>query len=223
MILFLTTSEALEIILAGLALGIVLVIAEILKRKHLLHHEIARKTVHISAGLIMASLPLYMTKEQIITTNLAFLTVAIISTGWLHVFSVVHAVRRWTIGEFLYPLSAAIIAFAFEDIRIYSLSVLMLAMADGLAGVLGKRYGNKTYKTLGSSASVFGSLMFLISALFILASFTLISVGSISLSAGLIIASGVVTLTATEALLGLGLDNMAVPFLTAWLGTLLLG
>lgn len=219
---YLTRYQGFEIVLVGFGLGVVLIIVEILNRRGLLHPEFARKSIHISAGLLLATLPVFMTRPQVFLTNLVFLVGVLVLTGWLHIFKAVHAVKRWTIGEFLYPLSGVLISFAYDDLRIYTVSIMVLALSDGLAGLFGRQYGGKGYDVWGGHKSILGNIVFFLTTLFIMVSFTLISIPNPTITDWLIVGIGSLFLTCVEAFLGGGFDNLAVPLVTSVLAYFLL-
>lgn len=219
---YLTRVQGLEIIYVGFGLGLILIAVEIMNRRGLLHPEFARKSIHISAGLLLAALPIFMTRPQVFLTNVAFLVGVLLLTGWLHIFKAVHAVERWTIGEFLYPLAGALIALTFDDMRIYTVSIMVLALSDGLAGLFGRQYGGTGYKVWGGTKSLMGNAVFFATTLFILVSFTLISIPTADTTTWLLVFGGSLFLTGIEAIFGGGFDNLMVPIFTAFLTALLL-
>lgn len=210
--------EILEIAVVALIFVLLLTLAEVLKRKNIIRKEAARKSVHIGAGIILVILPIFMDRWQIVLTNFGFLFGVIILTGFLHIFTVVHAVKRWTIGEYLYPLSTGLVAWVFTDLRIYSFSVFILALGDGLAGLLGREYGGKGYKIWHGSKSLLGNAVFFIIALFlILGLWTTTSDFTWSMLPIAILLS--LWLTFVETLFAGGFDNITVTFsaaLVAW-------
>lgn len=208
----------LEILLIGLGFILLLIFVEILKRRRLLRDEAARKSIHISVGLILAALPLFMERWQIVVTNLSFFAGVLLFTGLFHVFTAVHAVRRWTIGEFLYPLSTGLVALWFTDLRVYSYAVLILALGDGLAGLIGHAFGGRGYRIWHGRKSVVGNLTFLVTATFVTTAFWWQVHGTdISVIPVALLLSALLMLI--ETLLAGGFDNPAVTFsaaITGW-------
>lgn len=210
-----------EIALTGLAIVTLLIVVEVLKRRKILQDEAARKTIHISVGFILASLPLFMSREQVVLTNFAFFLGVLVFTGLFHVFTAVHSVRRWTIGEFLYPLATGTVALVFEDLRIYSYSVFILALGDGLAGLVGRAYGGEGYRIWRGRKSLVGNVAFFIAATAVTVAFWSSVHGfswailPISVMLGLL-------LTLIETLLAGGFDNLAVTFAAAICGWFIL-
>lgn len=213
--------QVLEIILSGLALGAILVFVEALKRKDRIHAEAARKSIHISVGLLLGSLPLFMDRWQIVLTNLGFFLGVLLLAGMLHIFTAVHAVKRWTIGEFLYPLSIGMIALVYPDLRVYTFAVFMLAFGDGLAGLIGRAFGGRGYEILGGRKTILGNLTFFSVAVLLMVAFWSVTHPADPLPWFMLLASSAL-LTVAEAIIGYGFDNIAVPFSAAWVATLIL-
>ena len=212
---YLTKLQALEIIYVGMGLGAILIAVEIMNRRGLLHPEFARKSIHIAVGLLLAALPIFMTRPQIFLTNVAFLIGVLVLTGWLKIFKAVHAVQRWTIGEFLYPFAGASIALIYDDVRVYTVSITMLALADGLAGLVGRQFGGEGYKVWGGTKTLIGNLTFFVTALFVLGAFVFVFMPGASNYIWITVLGGASLLTIIEASFGGGFDNLAVPFSTA--------
>src|SRR5690606_14860292 len=165
-----------------------------------------------------------MTRRQVAYTNLAFFGGVWLLAGVWPVFTAVRDVRRWTIGEFLYPLGTGLVALTFNDLRIYSVAVLVMAFSDGLAGLIGRTFGGNGYKIVGGTKSVLGNAVFFTTAFAILAVFWALNspVYESILSALPLIMGGSLLLTATEASLAGGFDNLAVPLVAAWVASLLI-
>ncbi len=215
-------AEAMEIVFVGFILGVVLILVELISRRGVLHPEIARKSIHITAGLIMVVLPIFMDRPQILLTNVIFLLGVLVLTGWLHIFKAVHSVKRWTIGEFLYPPSGVLVVLLFDDLRVYSVSILVLLVSDSLAGLVGRKYGGEGFRVWRGQKSALGSLTFFLSTLIILAGFTVLTLGSPTATIWLMVIFGSVLLTAVEAISGGGIDNLTVPLATAVIASYLL-
>jgi phytol kinase len=145
----------------------------------------------------------------------AFLVGVLVLTGWLNIFKAVHAVKRWTIGEFLYPLAGATIAFMYDDVVVYTVSITMLALADGMAGLIGRQFGGKGYKVWGGTKSLVGNLAFFVTAVFVLSAFVFVFMPGASNYIWITVIGASSLLTIIEAAFGGGFDNLAVPFATA--------
>jgi dolichol kinase len=129
------------------------------------------------------------------------------------VFKAYEDVDRWTIGQFLYPLSIIMAAFIFEDALVFSFAVLQLALADGFAALIGKAYGQKyTYKIPGGEKTLVGSATFFLITLVLLVVYASMESDFTPLL-GLIILGGAFTLTFVEGIIAAGFDNLALPVL----------
>ncbi len=92
----------------------------------------------------------------------------------LKIFKSIHLVDRITKGELLYPIGIAICAFLEPIPWVFTAAILHLALADGMAAIIGTHYGHKTrYTLISHGKSVAGSAAFFVTsfAIFISASF----------------------------------------------------
>lgn len=183
-------------------------VLELIARKVKLNIEVSRKLAHIIAGVSAAFLPLVMPFSSIIGIALLFLVVMLVSRR-AKLFRSIHDVKRQSYGELLFPLGVALTAWLFPIAHIYTYAILIMSVSDGLAGLLGSKFGKMKY-TLGSAhKSYIGSTVFLITALVIGFSF--------SWSYSIIAISLVLTLV--EAASTRGVDNVLLPPVAALLLT----
>ncbi|MCA9325239.1 hypothetical protein KDA23_04215 [Candidatus Saccharibacteria bacterium] len=175
------------------------------------HGEISRKFVHLTVGTFVAFWPLYLSWREIELLSLAFVVVVIISQR-LHLFRAIHSVTRPTVGEIFFGVSVGLIAFVAHDAAIYSIALLHMALADGLAAIVGVKYGaSRAYIVFGSRKSVAGSVTFMV------VSAALVTVFALQQGIGfsLILPAVVIAATLTENVAVHGLDNLLVPVLVA--------
>lgn len=148
-------------ILAILGVFLVLVVSEILWRKKTISGEYARKFVHILAGVWVAFWPqLISFKWIMLISALAFMTLLL--SRKFKIFHAVHDIRRLSIGELLYPLGVLVSAALASSAWIFTVAVLFVALADGMAALIGKKYG-KDYgiNFWGSKKTLAGSCAYL--------------------------------------------------------------
>ena len=95
----------------------------------------------------------------------AALLVLIVSRKF-KVFHAIHDIKRTTAGELLYPVGIFITAVLAHTNWIFSVAVLFVALADGMAAVIGKKYGSKrlTYHVFGAKKTLIGSVGYIIFA-----------------------------------------------------------
>ncbi len=146
-----------------LSLGLILIILvanELLCRSKNLQPETGRKTIHILIGSFIAFWPLYMSWRQIQLLSLVLLAGVFISYQF-GVFGAIHNVKRRTSGELWYPIGIGLSALLTTQPWIFTVAVLHLSLADGLAAVVGKKYGRMHYRIGEHTRSITGSLAFL--------------------------------------------------------------
>lgn len=207
--------------LAVAGTGAVLLLSEILCRKRILKGEYARKFVHITCGTFAAMWPLFLTRGQIILLAILFAVVVAV-VKYLRILRSFKAVRRATYGEIWYALGIIAAATLFQDGRIYALAVLHMALADGLAAVVGVYLGKRgrIFKFRGSKKTVAGSATFAVVSFGLNLGFW-ISTGlaaqgfdglAVSLPILLSVSSAMILMCA-EVMSPKGSDNVIVPLL----------
>lgn len=120
--------------------------------------------------------------------------------------------QRPTWGEIMFALSVGIVALVARDSWVYLAALLHMSLADGLAAVVGTRFGRRTrYRVLGQHKSIVGTATFFIVSLGILAGYALFTPNAFSLwFVPLALATTVLENAAIR-----GLDNLLVPVLVA--------
>jgi phytol kinase len=123
-------------------------------------------------------------------------------------------VGRWTIGQFLYPLSLMLVVLFFRDLTVYSFAVLVLALSDGFAAVIGKTFGRRKYYVPGGYKTFIGSMTFFLITFTLLCVYLILetNAGVIALIPAVVYAA---FLTIVEGGIAGGFDNLAVPLVTA--------
>ena len=201
-------SVMIALIATILAVLVVLLVSEWGWRKGWLHGEFGRKFVHILVGSFVAFWPLYLSWNQIRLLSLAFLVVVIITT-YLNLFHAIHSVQRPTYGEFFFALIVGLLTFITDSTAVYMAAILQMSLADGLAAIVGTRYGRENkYHLLGHTKSLAGTLTFFVVSLAILVGYNLLAGASLPVS---LILFGALITAALENIAVLGLDNLVVP------------
>lgn len=199
-------------IITILVVLIVLLISEFLWRKVNLHEEFSRKFVHITIGSFVAFWPFYLSWNEIGLLSIAFLLVVLTSKK-LKIFRAIHSVQRPTWGEIFFAVAVGLITLITHNKWIFMTALLQMSLADGLAAIIGIRFGQKSvYSIIGNTKSVVGTLTFFITSLLIMIiysenvdnSFLTLYLVGISLAA-----------TVIENVAALGMDNVLVPLLVA--------
>ncbi len=183
--------------------------------------EYSRKFVHIVIGSFMASWPFFMEMRYVQYLAILFFFGVLLS-AYLGIFNAIHAVRRMTLGEMLFPVGIFVAATFSQSIWIYVAAVLHLSLADGLAAIVGTRYGKQdTYRVFGYRKSVAGTLTFLVVSVAITAWTVLLSPAGFGLEARSVLLWLPLAATVLENIGIYGIDNVMVPVLVvAWLNSL---
>ncbi len=102
--------------------------------------------------------------------------------------------------------------FVTNNAAIYTVALLQMGLADGLAAVIGTRYGkHNQYKIFGHAKSLVGAAAFFITSYSILLTYFIFT-GHISIGWCLLVAAGAAGL---ENLGVQGIDNLLVPLFVA--------
>jgi phytol kinase len=154
----------LELLVACLLiLGLILISEGLWKRKKI-STEVSRKIIHMGTGIIVAFMPLFIPYFWIQLLSVAFLAVIFVSYR-LRIFQSIHAVKRVTVGEFLYPIAIGVCAFIEPAPWIFTAAILHLAIADSMAAIFGQKWGKRTrYMIITHGKSLVGSLAFFLTS-----------------------------------------------------------
>ncbi len=173
--------------------------------------EVSRKIVHMGTGVVVAFWPFYLNWTIVQLAALALFIVVLVSYK-LHIFKSIHAIKRITLGEVLYPIGIGVAALLEPAPWVFAAAILHLAVADGLAAIVGVHYGKRTrYHLLSHGKSLVGSLTFFIvsfvifvSATFFLSDHTIPNIYGWFLWSALAV-------TFVENISWYGLDDITVP------------
>ncbi|HET7320773.1 MAG TPA: hypothetical protein VFI84_04300 [Candidatus Saccharimonadales bacterium] len=200
------------VLLTLFVVAVLLVANEVWWRKHKVHNELSRKFVHISVGSFVAFWPYFLSWNTIRVLSVAFL-VGVAVSKYLGIFKAIHSVTRPTLGEVYFALAVGLTTFITDKPAVYAVALLFMSLADGLAAVVGTRYGTgNDYSVMGAHKSLVGTGTFLVSSYVILLGIAVFST-PISTLACLGIALGA---TVLENIADQGLDNLVVPLLVAY-------
>jgi dolichol kinase len=192
-----------------------LITTELLGKHKILKGEYLRKFFHITAGSFIAFWPWLVSWRTIQVLAVGMLAVMI--AGRFFGNHRYHGrVRRVTYGDMFFALAILICSFITTNSIFFALAILEVALADGLAAIVGISYGKQWgYKAFGYSKTVIGTMVFWIITVEIL-------------TAGVLASHDVFTygdyfyilllmppvLTLLENLAVLGIDNLIIPILT---------
>ena len=200
-----------QIFLAVSVVFVLVALSEVLWRKLDIHPEYTRKFVHISVGTFVAFWPLFLSRDEIVMLSAAFV-VTVLASYYFNFFKAIHSVQRPTWGEVLFAVAVGVLAYAANSGWIYLVAVLHMSLADGLAAIVGTKFGRWTrYYIFGHPKSVIGTLTFMaVSAIIFVTFFKLTPEHFTWWFVPITVAATVV-----ENLAVRGLDNLLVPLLVA--------
>ncbi|VVB59711.1 Uncharacterised protein [uncultured archaeon] len=179
----------------------------------------SRKFLHIMTGNIAFILPLFETREI-----MAFLAAGpfILFTFLMSPYSPIKSMRGKTseaghgLGLVYYAITWTVLAYVFFDHReIIAMGILAMSYGDGLASLIGIKYGKRKYTVFKDMKSYIGSIaMFLCTFLLLVIAVVFYTEPlTIRAVAYLLCMAGVATVV--EGITPLGLDNLSVPFVVA--------
>jgi len=179
--------------------------------------ELVRKMFHIGGGIVGLSLPwLFDSLIPVLAMGGAVvaLFVAMRVVRRLHggVGQVLLGVKRSSAGEFCYILSICLLFWLTHGNKLlYSVPLLVVALADASAALIGEQYGKLPLHMRGDRKSYEGAAAFMLTAFFCVHVPVLLSEQTGRLES-LLIAVGVsVMVMMAEAAAWWGLDNIIIP------------
>ncbi|MDB5170048.1 MAG: phosphatidate cytidylyltransferase [Candidatus Saccharibacteria bacterium] len=201
------------LVLTVLAVFLLLIVSEYWWRKHPQPNELSRKFVHITVGSFVAFWPFFLSWNQIIFLSAAFL-VGVGASKYLNIFKAIHSVQRPTWGELFFAAAVGIIAMITHSKGIYAVALLQMSLADGLAAIVGLRFGTgNRYKVFGSTKSIAGTATFFVISLALLIGYSQLSEAFLPLA---FLAALALCTSLIENLGIVGLDNLLVPLVIAY-------
>lgn len=209
-----------KVLVAALLFGALFIAVEFISKWRATDAELSRKFIHVTAGVMAACLPLFLSFSEIQLLSLMFIPIMVVSRR-RNIFKAIHNVRRSTLGEVYFPLSIFLVASFFPNTTIYLFGLLVMAIGDGFASIFGQRYGKRKYRLWYSSKSFLGSSV-LFGCAFILG-FICLQGESIAFLPSLLYGAAIALgLTLVEAGLSYGLDNLILPLCASLLLSLAL-
>lgn len=198
-------------------IGLVFLTSAIL---HRLNHdpELVRKVVHIGTGnVLLIAWGLGVSHALCIAAGLLFSAIALASHH-VKILPMLNDVGRKTYGVFYYAVSITILVTIFwQQAPEYAvIGVMVMAWGDGMAALIGKRFGKHTFMHGNNRRSIEGSL-----AMFLVSVTVIIGVSALSHSLNLSHTLSAIPIAAIATLLESyspgGTDNLTVPLSSAGL------
>ncbi|GGH25645.1 diacylglycerol/polyprenol kinase family protein [Dyadobacter endophyticus] len=175
--------------------------------------EWTRKIVHIGTGLLTLLFPVVLASHwQVLFLCVSFLVILLVSLKFTWLPSI-NAIDRFSYGSILFPVIVYALFLVFQmagkGLIVFYLPILILAICDPVAALVGKRFPFGKYQVLGGDKSVTGSLAFLVSALLVTA-VTIFAFHDVTSRMLLILLVPAIA-TVAEGLGVKGMDNFTIP------------
>lgn len=206
---------------AGFYLGVVVLIVVIVQALfywRIIVGENSRKLIHILTALWMATWQFNLTQLEISYLCLALLFAIFVAKQhrW---FNSVFGVERSTYGEVFFIGGIMFANLIFDSPMVYALAVINLGLADGLAAIIGTKYGRQQYRVFGATKSLIGMFVSFAVALVTGGLFWMFATefypGLLFVATHVIATSAVVS--GLEFVSFKGLDNVTIPLATGLL------
>ena len=200
------------LVIIFLYLTVLVVIAETLNRIVTDDPELTRKIVHIGSGnVILLAWWLNIATKVIVAAAVIASVIALVSY-FTPILPSINSVGRQSLGTLFYAVSIGILAQLYWSNypQYTAVGILVMAWGDGMAAIIGQRFGQHKYRVFDISKSWEGSFAMAIATFivtFAILSFSLDNSGQIWLTATIV----AITATVLEAFSKLGIDNLTVP------------
>lgn len=215
---------SLQIAIVVLWIGVLLLVASLLNRFGNGNAEVVRKVVHIGTGNVILfawwlHIPAFVgVGASILASIVTFLSYR------FPILPGINSVGRKSLGTFFYAVSIGILVAWFWTInrpQYAALGILVMAWGDGLAALVGQKFGKHPYKIWENKKSWEGSgTMALVS--FIVSGLIFLSVNGNNWQSWIVSLSVALAATILEAFSIYGIDNLTVPLGSAALGFFLI-
>lgn len=205
-----------QAILAAAIIAAILGLSEVAWKKARIRGEVARKFVHITSGVFIAFLPFWVDYNWIKILAVGFV-IANIVNRYVDFFHAIHSVRRKSWGDVLFGVGVFAVAWFEPSAWIFTLAILQVSLADGLAAVAGVTYGDKhgKYYLFTQPKSIIGSSVFLVvSAVILAVGFVMSSYIADPLQMWPVLVMLPLMLVCIENMAVFGADNLALPLAT---------
>lgn len=188
--------------------------AEFFYHKLKLRAELTRKYVHIFTGLLTMLFPPFIENHWFVLLLCGSFFFILLASLGLGLLPSINAVERKTRGSILYPIivyGCFLLFKEYNQFMFYYIPILILALCDPVAALVGVRWPMGKYQTFGITKTMSGSFGFFILAIIICLGLML-SLEEISLLT-IITLSIVISLVTTlaESFTHKGYDNLSIP------------
>jgi phytol kinase len=199
--------------------GAIVLTAEFLHRYTNTKPEHVRKVVHIGTGNVMLIAWLLQLPAWVGMTSAVLAGIITLVSYKLPILPGVNSVGRKSLGTFFYAVSIGVITAIFWNLNLpyYGvIGILIMAWGDGMAAIIGQKFGKHPYTIVGNTKSWEGTFTMLIVS-YAIVSIVLLSVQGNIWQTWVVGIPVAIVATAVESIAQWGLDNLSVPLTSAGL------
>jgi phytol kinase len=199
--------------------GSIVLTAELLHRYTDTKPEHVRKVVHIGTGNVMLIAWLLQLPAWVGITSAVLAGIITLLSYRFPILPGVNSVGRKSLGTFFYSVSIGILTAIFWQLNLphYGvIGILIMAWGDGLAAIIGQKFGKHPYTIVGNTKSWEGTLTMLLVS-YAIVSIVLFSVQGNIWQTWVVGIPVAIAATAVESIAQWGLDNLSVPLVSAGL------
>jgi phytol kinase len=208
-----------RIALVPLYVGSIVLLAELGHRWQWFSAEQSRKIVHIGTGNVIALAWLLQLPAWVGITSAVLAGLITLLSYWLPILPGVNSVGRKSYGTFFYAVSMGLSIGIFWPLKhpeYAVLGILVMAWGDGLAAIIGQKWGRHPYKIWGNAKSLEGTAILMLVSYLLTTTVLYIAYGNLPIVwlVGIPVAIAAVLL---ESISQFGIDNITLPLGTALL------
>jgi phytol kinase len=185
--------------------------------KQIIVRELKRKALHICIGVTAISFPLFLNETWMIVAAVGLVVAWLMAVRQVPAFrqhfgSVLHDIRRKSLGEIYFALSiGGLLLLTQNEPVLFVIPILILALADAVAAIVGKILPIVPLAGIARGKTAAGCTAFFVVA-FIVSFWSLVAIADLQMFHALAIATSLAMATClTEAISRRGIDNLLVP------------
>ncbi|MEL6928871.1 MAG: phosphatidate cytidylyltransferase [Cyanobacteria bacterium J06600_6] len=199
-------------------LGVLVAIANLLSRLLPDDPELTRKVVHIGSGNVILLAWWFNISRSVIVIAAVIAGLIAITSYLIPILPSIESVGRKSFGTLFYAISMGVLSGCFwlNAPQYAVIGILTMAWGDGMAAIVGQRFGRHKYQVWNINKSWEGSFA-MATAAFIVAGTVLYSVEGNSWQIWTISLVVAVISTIAEAFSKVGIDNLTVPLTSGFL------
>jgi phytol kinase len=208
-----------RIAIVPIYVGIIVFTAELSHRQCWLPPEPTRKIVHIGTGHVILIAWLLQLPAWVGITSAVLASMATLISYQIPILPGVNSVGRKSLGTFFYAVSIGLLTAIFWPLQqpeYAVIGILIMAWGDGLAAIVGQKFGKHLYQVWGNQKSVEGTTVLILVSYLLTTIILYVVQGSLpgTWLVGIPVAIAAIGL---ESISQWGIDNLTLPIGTALL------